>query len=105
MWINKSVTFNTGKVMQLKDGERDGEQDRMIVYLINRLKNKQVLTHINLFRAAATEDKLAWSGIQFLRPRNKSARLYAVSSWFMYGQFFFIFWLTLCHRIHKSKYK
>lgn len=50
--------------MQLKDRERDGEQDRMIVYLINRLKNKQVLTHTNLFSAAETEDKLARSDIQ-----------------------------------------
>lgn len=58
MWINESVTFNTGMWCH-QDGE--GEGDRMLVYLINRLKEKQVLTRNNLFCAAETEDRLAVS--------------------------------------------
>lgn len=37
---------------------RDGEQDRILVYLIKRLRGKQVLTGTNLFCMSETEDKL-----------------------------------------------
>lgn len=37
---------------------RDGERDRILVYLINRLKEKQVLTLTNLRCMSETEDRL-----------------------------------------------
>lgn len=37
---------------------RYGEGDRILVYLISRLKEKQVLTCTNLFCTAETEDRL-----------------------------------------------
>lgn len=60
MWINESVTFNTGMCCHQKRG-REGEGDGVLVYLINSLKEKQVLTCTNLFCTAEKEDRLAVS--------------------------------------------
>lgn len=60
MWINESVTSNTG-VCCRHEGGWEGAGDGMLVYLINSLKEKQVLTCTNLFCSAEKEDRLAVS--------------------------------------------
>lgn len=47
----------------------------MIVYLINRVKEKQVLTPTNLFSAAETQDRLSGCSILHLLPRSTNMRL------------------------------
>lgn len=70
-----SLLIQTGDITRRK-GKGGREEDRMIVYPINRLKEKQVPTCTNLF-CAAVEDRLARS-MDVLVLRNSSTSLCAL---------------------------
>lgn len=63
-WLAECGLTRVSRLIQACDVSRrkgEGESDRMIVYLISGLKERQVLTRSNLFHAAETEDRLAVS--------------------------------------------
>lgn len=73
IWINESVTFNSGMWShRYREREAQAERDRMIVYLINRVKEKQVLTRSN-FSSVHVDWLAASVDVEHLLLRNSSA--------------------------------
>lgn len=67
--------------------EREREEEGILVYLISRLKEKQVLTSANLFCTAEAEDRLAQfegTWVKHTLLRNNSARLCALDIYFLW---------------------